>query len=63
MIDLMNYCYYPLTNSAIKTGTPTLVSSATSDAATDQQDINIIKNKNVMMYHPGHHWLTEASML
>ena len=29
-----------------------LVCSATSDAATTQQEINKIKNKNIRMYHP-----------
>ena len=38
--------------SAIKTATPTLVYSAVSDAATTQQEINKIKNKNIRMYHP-----------
>ena len=36
--------------SATKTATPTF--SATSDAATTQQEIKKIKNKNIRMYHP-----------
>ncbi len=38
--------------SAIKTVIPTLVFSAISDAATTRPQINIVKNKNITMYHP-----------
>ena len=38
--------------SAMKTAIPSLVFSAISDAATTQQEINKIKNKDIRMYHP-----------
>ena len=38
--------------SATTYATPALVCSVTSDAATTQQEINTIRNKNIMMYHP-----------
>ena len=47
--------------SATKTAAPALVFSVISDAATTQQEINIIKNENIRLYHPRSS-LTEGSL-